>query len=80
MSVYKVVSTMSKTIMISKDAYERLKALKRGGESFSKLILRLLSHRKISLLDFAGKWPYSIEATREMERKLKETWKRGWAT
>lgn len=43
---------MSKTIRLSEDAYERLKAHKREDETFSDVVLRLAGER--SLLDLAG--------------------------
>ncbi|GAB7090713.1 hypothetical protein JCM18237_09840 [Halorubrum luteum] len=43
---------MSKSIRLSEDAYERLKAHKRDGETFSDVVLRLAGER--SLLELAG--------------------------
>lgn len=43
---------MSKSIRLSEEAYERLAAHKREGETFSEVVLRLAGER--SLLDLAG--------------------------
>lgn len=43
---------ISKSIRLSEDAYERLAAHKREGETFSDVVLRLAGER--SLLDIAG--------------------------
>lgn len=42
----------TKTISLSEDAYERLKALKREGESFSDVVRRLT--RTVDLREFHG--------------------------
>lgn len=44
-----------KTVTLSPDAYEALAALKRSGESFSDVVRRL-TRKNRSLLDFAGAW------------------------
>ncbi len=44
-----------KTVTLSADAYEALAALKRQGESFSDVVRRL-TRKNRSLLDFAGAW------------------------
>lgn len=43
---------MSKSIRLSEEAYERLAAHKREGETFSEVVLRLAGER--SLLELAG--------------------------
>ena len=43
---------MSKSIRLSEDAYERLAAHKREGETFSDVVLRLAGER--SLMEIAG--------------------------
>lgn len=43
---------MSKNVRLSEEAYERLAAHKREGETFSDVVLRLAGER--SLLDLAG--------------------------
>ena len=58
----------TRTISISEEAYRRLKALKREGESFSDVILRLTS--KSSPWSLAG--ILSEEEGKELEKILAE--------
>jgi len=44
-----------KTVNLSADAYEALASLKREGESFSEVVRRL-TRKNRSLLEFAGAW------------------------
>jgi predicted CopG family antitoxin len=48
---------VTKVISLSEKAYETLKGMKKPGESFSDVVLRVSKreHKK-SLLDFAGTW------------------------
>ncbi len=52
MHVYTYTYMASKTISITEDAYHRLRARKRRGESFTDVILRLTERRPLS--EFAG--------------------------
>ncbi len=48
---------MTKVISLSEKAYETLKSMKRTGESFSDVVLRIAPmKKKKSLLEFSGKW------------------------
>jgi predicted CopG family antitoxin len=48
---------MRKSISVSEEAYQTLKALKKPEESFSDVVLRLISKKqKKSILDFSGTW------------------------
>lgn len=48
---------MTKVISLSNPAYEKLKDMKQGQESFSDVVLRLVEKgKKKSLLEFAGVW------------------------
>lgn len=67
----------SKTIMVTEEAYNRLKAAKREDESFSEVLKRLLSERKPKLSDFAGAWKdvpeekmKEFERWRELQREM----------
>ena len=52
-----IVFTMTKVISLSEKAYETLKGMKKPGESFSDVVLRVAQEKKKkSLLDFAGTW------------------------
>jgi predicted CopG family antitoxin len=65
----------SKTIMITESAYQRLKAARREGESFTEVIERLVGGRAPRLADFAtlfdrktaGEIAASVEALRAEE-------------
>jgi predicted CopG family antitoxin len=49
--------SMTKVISLSEKAYQTLKSLKKPGESFSDVVIRVGSkEKKKSLLDFAGTW------------------------
>ncbi|MEM2122844.1 MAG: antitoxin VapB family protein [Candidatus Bathyarchaeia archaeon] len=65
-----LVVDMGKVIMVSDELYERLRRMKRSGESFSTLISRLLG-RRLKLSDVAGsgtvssgEWKEVMEAFR----------------
>lgn len=59
---------MTTTISLTKEAYEALARLKRNGESFSELILRL-AREKERVWDYFG----SVPLTEDEERKMIET-------
>lgn len=65
-----------KTITITLEAYEALLRLKRPGESFSDVILRLVRGRR-SLMDLAGVWR-DIDERRveEIMAEVREAWTR----
>ena len=52
-----IVFTMTKVISLSEKAYETLKSMKKPGESFSDVVIRVANkEKKKSLLEFAGTW------------------------
>jgi predicted CopG family antitoxin len=52
-----IVFVMTKVVSLSNEAYLTLKNLKKPGESFSDVVLRVTGERKRkSLLEFAGTW------------------------
>ena len=62
---------MVKVISLSNKAYATLKALKRGDDSFSDVVMKFTEKgKKKSLLDFAGKWPLSNEETEMIKKEL----------
>lgn len=60
-----------KTVTLSADAYEALAALKKEGESFSDVVRRLTKKNR-SLLEFAGAWKdVPAETMKEIEDFLR---------
>jgi predicted CopG family antitoxin len=52
-----IVLSMTKVISLSNKAYQTLKNLKKSGESFSDVVLRVAGEQKRkSILEFAGTW------------------------
>jgi len=65
-----IVVPMGKVIMVSDEVYERLKMLKKPGESFSDVILRLLSY-KPKLSDLIGRRTITISEWNKVKKELK---------
>ena len=57
--------------MVSEEVYERLKRIKRPGESFSDVINRLLRYRP-RLMEIAGSKTISVKEWEEVKRALKD--------
>ena len=52
-----IAPIMTKVISLSEKAYETLKSMKKPGESFSDVVIRVASkEKKRSILEFAGTW------------------------
>lgn len=52
-----MVFGMTKVISLSEKAYETLKGMKKQGESFSDVVLRVANkEKKRSIMEFAGCW------------------------
>jgi len=63
-----------KTITISLEAYKALRRLKRPGESFSDVILRL-ARSQPDLSELAGAWSdVPEEKAEEILRSIREAW------
>ena len=63
-----------KTVSLSEEAYEKLRRVKKEGESFSQVILRLIERdANAGILDFAGAFE---EGSKEWETIEKEIYKR----
>jgi len=61
---------MGRVIMIADDIYERLKRMKRPGESFSDVIARLLE-KKPKLSDIAGSKTITKKDWEKVKKKFK---------
>jgi len=72
---------VARTITVSEEAYEALRRLKREGESYSQLILRLArgeEERRRRLLGLSGAWSdVGEEEARELLAELRREW-RSW--
>ncbi len=62
---------MTRVISLSDEAYNRLKAAKNAGESFSVVVNRTFPLQKKSLLDLWGKWPGGKEELDRIEKVLR---------
>lgn len=66
-----------KTISLSDEAYEKLASLKRNGESFTDVILRLCSKSpRKPLSSFAASWTMSDEEEKKIFREVAEAWRK----
>ena len=66
-----------KTISLSDEAYETLASLKRKGESFTDIILRICSKTaKKPLTSFAGSWNMSDEEEEKIFGEVSEMWRK----
>jgi len=63
---------MTKLVALSDDAYRALAGLKRGGESFSKVVSRLTAKKKTDIMDLAGVWKGDEEIARIYARVLRD--------
>ena len=65
---------MVKVISLSNKAYSTLKALKRGDDSFSDIVLSLTEkNKKRSLLEFAGTWPLSDTEADKIKKEIEKS-------
>jgi len=65
-----------KTISLSDEAYRRLASMKRDGESFTDVILRLCSNTTKPLAGFAGSWVMSDEEERKIFGGTSKLWRK----
>ncbi len=62
-----------KTVSLSEEAYEKLRRVKKEGESFSQLILRLIEREvNVSILDFAGAFAEGSDEWETIEKGIYE--------
>jgi predicted CopG family antitoxin len=71
---YTYMFMATKTISITKDAYEALLNEKRNSESFTQTILRL-TQKKGKLADSFGKWKMTDQEEQAMRSELSEGWR-----
>jgi len=65
-----------KTINLSDEAYNKLASLKKEGESFTDVVLRLCSKvTKKPLASFAGAWVMSDEEEKKIFGEISELWR-----
>lgn len=71
---------MTKMVQLADDAYDRLQAAKRPGESFSQVVRRL-TRKKGSLLDLAmlGRSEKDRDAHAELVRRIRAQDDKRWA-
>ena len=66
-----------KTISLSDEAYEKLASMKRKGESFTDVVLRLCSTMgRRPLSSFAGAWNMTDEEEERIFGEIREVWRR----
>ena len=76
-SVYGLILLGFKTISLSDEAYRMLASLKREGESFTDVVVRLCSKvSKKPLASFAGVWVMSDEEEKAIFSKLLKLWRK----
>ena len=64
---------MVKVISLSNDAYAKLKALKKGSQSFSDVVVEVTSNKKKrNIMDFAGAFADNAEHWEKMEKQIYE--------
>ena len=71
--MYAYAYRMTKVISLSNEAYERMKAAKKPGESFSDVVIKVIGRtKKKPLSDFLGKWAGSEEEFEKIKKTLEE--------
>ena len=62
-----------KTVSLSEEAYKKLRLVKKEGESFSQVILRLIEREtSLNVLDFAGAFEETSDEWETIEKELYE--------
>ena len=77
--MYMCIDMTSKNISITEDVYNKLLKIKRDGESFSELFLRLLKIQKNTLEKSFGAWDLSEEEKKEIWADISTRNGRNWS-
>ena len=62
----------TKTVSLRKSSYEKLKNLKKEGESFSDVVDRISKEQKQDLKQFSGVFPEIGEVEEQIKKERKE--------
>lgn len=62
----------TKTVSLRETAYEKLRKLKKEGESFSDVVERISEDQKQKLQKFSGNFPEIGEVEEELKREREE--------
>lgn len=62
----------TKTVSLRKSSYEKLKNLKKEGESFSDVVDRISKEQKQDLKQFSGAFPEIGEVEEQIKKERKE--------
>ncbi|MFB6199367.1 MAG: antitoxin VapB family protein [Candidatus Nanohaloarchaea archaeon] len=62
----------TKTVSLRESAYEKLKRLKRGDESFSDVVERISDQQKQDLKQFSGAFPEIGEVEEQLKKEREE--------
>lgn len=65
-------SMVVKTLTVTEKAYEFLRRAKRGGESFSEVIVRISNREKGNIAEFYGMLRDSKEELKGMKKEIKK--------
>ena len=64
---------MPKVISLSNKSYSKIKAIKKSGELFSDVVIKLVNKtKKKPLIGFFGKWPGSNEEAENIKKILEK--------
>jgi len=62
----------TKTVSLRETAYEKLRSLKRDGESFSDVVERISNERDQNLQKFSGVYPEIQEVENQLKKEREE--------
>lgn len=62
----------TKTVSLRETAYEKLKSLKKEGESFSDVVERISEEKEQNLEKFSGAFPEIAEVEQQLSKERKE--------